>query len=492
MARLRSLLPYFHLMALAPLDVWARLLREPPATIPIRYWPRLAVALLCSSAATLLTLPERLLYALWTRLSPADPRRLPAPLFVLGYYRSGTTHLQSMLSCDPAFCSPRWFQALAPQGFALSWGVLRFFLVPFLPSRRFQDAMRFGANAPAEDDFALNNWGLVSTLPGRAVLPRSRAFYDRFHDLERLTDEERERWRSTLVSFVHKLCLLGGKRRPLLKSPSHTARVATLLRLFPRAQFVHVSRRPDSVLGSNLALLRTAQERYSLQGCLFSRQQVIEEYAATEERYLRDRALIPPGQLAEVRLEDLLADPIGETRRLYAELGLDLGEAFEQRLNRYLVSTQGYTPNVHEASPAEPRLAELARQLGHDGEPIARGSAATTSSAAAKPHSRGAVRGGIWLHAALVALRSRCRTSPRLADLADGHRARPYDPSRRRRRGRAARALEPGVGRARPHRSGGPQHAHPPLWARLRSRRCSPRRSTPSASRRASSGRSWV
>jgi hypothetical protein len=363
-------LPHFHLMALAPLDVWIRLLRQDPGTIPLRYWPRLVLALLCSSGATLLTLPERLAYAFWTRLSPPDSTRLPPPLFILGYYRSGTTHLHYMLGCDPAFTTPRWFQTLAPQGFALSWALLRFLLVPFLPATRVQDAMRFGANAPSEDDFALNNWALASALPGRTVVPQARAFYDRFHDLEGLTAEERERWQSALVRFVHKLSVLGRGRRVLLKTPSHTARIPDLLRLFPRAQFIHISRRPDAVLRSNVALLRVARERFSLQESAVSREQLVAEYAATEERYLRDRALIPRGQLAESRFEDLLADPLGEVRRLHRELGLELGEELERRLIGYLDATHGYAPNVHEVSIGDGHLSELAHRLGHDEPPV--------------------------------------------------------------------------------------------------------------------------
>jgi hypothetical protein len=364
-------LPYFHIMALAPLDVWLRLLLQPPAVISPRYWPRLAFALLCSFGATLLTLPERALYALWIRLFPPDSKQLPPPLFILGYYRSGTTHLHYMLTCDPRLVTPRWYQVLAPQGFAVSWALLRFVLVPFLPARRFQDAMLFGANAPAEDDFALHNWSLASTLAGRAVVPQAHAFYDRFHDLERLAPEELDRWRTTLLAFVHKITRLGRGRPVLLKTPSHTARVPELLRLFPQARFIHISRRPDAVLRSNVALLRVVRQRYALQRSIVSTDSLVEEFLATEDRYLRDRDLIPSGQLAEVRLEDLLADPAGEVRRIYGELGLAYGEEFEQRLAGYLRSTRDYEPNVHETSADEPRLAELARRLGHDEPPRA-------------------------------------------------------------------------------------------------------------------------
>ena len=118
--------PYPPFLGFGPLDVWFRLLFRPRPVIPVRYWPRLAVGLLTSAALTLLTLPERLVLALWLRLrGPALDRRRPGPVVILGYYRSGTTFLQFLMNCDPNLYSPRWSQCFSPQGFWLSWTFLR-------------------------------------------------------------------------------------------------------------------------------------------------------------------------------------------------------------------------------------------------------------------------------------------------------------------------------------------------------------------------------
>src|SRR5438477_447854 len=84
---------------------------------------------------------------------------------------AGTLHLQYLLDCDPQLYSPRWVQTLAPQGFVFSWSVLRLLFIPFMPATRPVDALPFGPDVPSEDDFALCNWALASTLPGRSVLP---------------------------------------------------------------------------------------------------------------------------------------------------------------------------------------------------------------------------------------------------------------------------------------------------------------------------------
>lgn len=370
--------PYVHFMAFAPLDVWFRLLFRPRVIIPPRFWLRLAFALVLSALITLVTLPERLLAALYLRLSRGR-KSIPGPVIVLGYYRSGTTLLQYLLSCDPNLYAPHWGQAFAPQGWGLTWWLLRWFLLPFFPRSRPQDNVAFGPLVPAEDDFALNNWGPVSPLAGRLVVPQQHRFYDRFHDLKSLTPEERRRWGRRQLDFLRKLAVFAGRRRVLLKTPAHTARIPALLDLFQHtigAKFIYISRHPHKVFRSNLAMLRQLTDLCALQLPLEEEeleQYVLSEYVSTEEEYVRTRSLVPAGDLAEVRLQDLQADPLGTLRRLYEQLGLPFTPEFEQRVLVYLHANRDYQPNVHAPPTARQRerMAEALRPLvergGHDG-----------------------------------------------------------------------------------------------------------------------------
>lgn len=350
------LLPHF--MAFAPLDVWWRLLFHPRAAIPPRFWPRLFCALLVSCIITLITLPERVIAALYLRIARRK-KPLPGPVIILGYYRSGTTLLQYLLSRDPNLYSPHWGQAFVPQGWWLSWTLLRWFILPFFPRSRPQDNVAFGPLVPAEDDFALNNGSLASTLPGRIVVPQNHRFYDRFNDLQELTPAERDRWRNGLLAFVGKLALLAGGRRILLKTPAHTARIAALLDVFRHTtgvKFVYISRHPDKVFLSNVAMLQQLTDICGLQYPLVEEEleeYVLAEYLATEGEYARTRDLIPVGDLAEVRLQDLQADPLGTLRRVYGQLGLVFTPVLAERVLAYLHAHRDYQPNKHVLPPAQ-------------------------------------------------------------------------------------------------------------------------------------------
>ena len=373
-------LPYPHFMSLAPLDVLLRLLYRPFAWIPVVYWPRLALLIAFSLVGTIVSLPERIALAGWLRFRPTPIPRHQAPIFVLGYFRSGTTFLQSLLAADPMLRSPRWGEALFPQAFVIGWTLARYLLIPFLPLARVDEVSPLAPTLPAEDDFALNNWGLVSIMAGRAVLPRMQPFYGRFNALDTLTAAELARWRKYQLRFVEKMLLVTGGRRLLLKSPSHTARVRYLLDLFPGAKFVHISRPPIPVFQSNLLLARTLQGSFGLQFPLPEDEQeeiVADEYLATEQHYLADRALIPAGDVADIRLQDLAADPVGQVQRLYRELGLPFSTVYRARLVQMLAGPDQRPPNVHpELTAAQKaraaRLEPLAAAFGHDQGPIAR------------------------------------------------------------------------------------------------------------------------
>lgn len=353
--RLLPAAPHLHFMSVAPLDVWARMLFLPPVWVPVRYWARLALNLVVSALMTAVTLPERVL--LWPVLALVGwlrrdrLERGPGAVVVLGYYRSGTTHLQNLLACDRRLVTPRWAQTLVPHVGPIGWSAFRVFLVACLGTRRPQDDMAFGPEWPGEDDFALNNWVLASSLPGRFVVPGRHGHYSRFHSLEGLSARERRRWRHAQWAFLWKLTWLARGRRLMLKSPSHTARVRVLLEMFGssperpgRVKFVHVSRAPGAVVRSNVSMgLRMAA--YGVQESPSEAEierRVVEEYGATERKFLDEARAIPAGDLAMMRYEDLVADPVGELRRVYSELGLGWDAEVESRVVWYLDSVREY------------------------------------------------------------------------------------------------------------------------------------------------------
>lgn len=344
--------PTPHLMALAPLDVWARLLFTAHG-VHARYWLRLALALVSSCAGMACCVIERVLLCPVRMLKfgkDAVFDHPPGVVIVVGYYRSGTTHLHNLLSCDPKVVTPRWYQVLAPQGFWLGWSLVRVMLVPFLGSTRPQDGVAFGPEWPAEDDFALCNWGLCSTLPGRFVFPSQWSAWSRWNTLEGLSERQRNRWRSLTAMLCWKLTRVRRGRVLVLKTPSHTGKIRELDRLFAgKARFVHIARDPEKVIDSNVNM------HHRLRGHLLEdgpddrtvRDRIVDEYESLEAACAEQLAGIDPGRVARVRHKDLVQDPMGELARLNTSLGLQWSDDARARTAHYLHETGAYrTPSA--------------------------------------------------------------------------------------------------------------------------------------------------
>src|SRR6202040_3728101 len=103
----------------------------------------------------------------------------------------------------------------------------------------------------------------------------------------------------------------------------HTARVRTLLEIFPDAKFVHIVRDPLTIFPSTVRLwtkLCQTQGLQSVEGTpAWVEPQILETFVRMYERFERDRALIPEGHLVDLRFEELTADPVGQMERVYDE-----------------------------------------------------------------------------------------------------------------------------------------------------------------------------
>lgn len=270
------------------------------------------------------------------------------PVFILGHWRSGTTLLHELLVTNPDFASPNTYQCFAPSHFLVSPCIARYggFL---LPKKRPMDNMAAGWLLPQEDEFALMNLGVPSPYL-RIAFPKTQRQYLEYLDFSGVSQQDVQNWTQQFLWFLRALTLCYGGRRLVLKSPPHTGRVGHLIRVFPKARFIHLVRNPIQLFPSTLRLWKSLDRVQSLQvedNDRKSKQYVVDCMQRMYAGYESSRGSIPENQIIEVRYEDLVAHPKQTVEKIYSHLELGDFSKASELMDPMLVGHSSYQTNRH-------------------------------------------------------------------------------------------------------------------------------------------------
>ena len=358
---------FWHGMTLSP---WLRLLARNRFAISPTRIPLAAAVTFFATMNSGLHAAQELVY----RRRAEQVELKHPPVFIIGHWRSGTTLLHELMVLDPRLTYPTTFQCFAPNHFLVSKKVLTPVLKLLLPKHRPMDNMPAGWDRPQEDEFAMMNLGLPSPYLSMAF-PNREPAYPEYLDLSDLSEEEERAWKDGMLWFLKRVALRDD-HQVVLKSPPHTARVRTLLEMFPDARFVHLVRDPSSLFPSTVRLWRSLHEVQGLQVAKNKglEEQVLSTFERMYKRFEADRELLSPSRLYELRYEDLVRDPVKQLRAIYEQLELGDFETAAPYVEEYLEGSKDYRTNRHEL-PDETR--ELIRsrwgkymeRYGYDFEP---------------------------------------------------------------------------------------------------------------------------
>lgn len=312
-------------------------------------WARYAVALACAGTRLPFTLAE-------AAARPLLPEPEP-PVFIVGHPRSGTTHLHNLMAASGAFATVPPVLAGMPWEARGLARVMRPFIDMYLPQTRLIDRVRLGPDVPTEDEIALANLCDLSHLHALYLPRRFEALHREGLLLEGVAPARVAARGRALRSYAR--AVARPRRGPLLlKNPAYTGQLAWLLALFPGARVVHIHRDPEAVFASTRRATRRALEALAMQDWDAREvdRAILGTYPALARALLRDARGLPPGRLASLSYEALVADPMGELAALWARLDLPGGDAALGRMAGYSRSVRDYEPEGHALDEAERRL----------------------------------------------------------------------------------------------------------------------------------------
>lgn len=281
-----------------------------------------AIAIATAALRTPFGLAERL-----AALALVPRARYPAPVFIVGHWRSGTTHLANLLSRSGAFgiLTP---MAVGLPDEALGLGrIARPFVEQFFPRHRLIDAMALAGDLPQEDELAIANLSTLSAQHG-FYFPRALA-----REVERalfgdgVGAVELARWARRLDRFVAKMTWAGGNRPLLIRNPANSTRLPLLRALWPDARFIHIHREPAAVIASSARMFGTLLRELAVGRRAVepdpARALVHRVYPRLLARLLDDWDALPPGRGAIVAHAALAEAPL----RAIDALELPIGRA---------------------------------------------------------------------------------------------------------------------------------------------------------------------
>lgn len=330
---------------------WLALLREVDFDLDWTYAHRAAFVSLMSVNNSFFAGIERLRFQKKIEATPVDE----PPVFVLGHWRSGTTHLHNLLCLDDQFAYPNTYQVVNPLTFLTTEALNTRLFGWLLPKTRPMDNMAMSFAAPQEDELGLCMVCLKSLYMGISF-PRHEPQFAKYLSFREAEPGARELFLDALKAFVKKLTFKYGKAI-VLKSPSHTARIAMLLSLYPNARFVHIHRDPYTVFRSSRHYFDTATWYTYMQRPDRSRidDEIIGRYVDLYDAFFEQRPAIPAGQFHEISFQQLEERPVDTMAEIYEGLHLAGFDRMRPRLEQAVQGLSGYQKNKHLALPEEER-----------------------------------------------------------------------------------------------------------------------------------------
>jgi NAD(P)-dependent dehydrogenase (short-subunit alcohol dehydrogenase family) len=262
---------------------------------------------------------------------------LERPLVIAGLQRSGTTLLHRLLGADPRARALLGWEALNPAPLAGEGrtGSLRRRALGKLSERTLAWlAPEFFAIHPveadaAEEDVLLLDHCFTSQAPEATLHVPSYAAWLEQQDLE-----PAYRYLARILRL-----LLWQKPRQfwVLKTPHHMEYLGELLRVFPDAVVIQTHRDPQKTMGSFCSMVAHGRGLFS--DHVDPRE--VGRHWLRKVRRMIDRSLsVRDGGAAsafvDVSYYDLVKDPLGEVRRIYAHAGLALTPEAEDAMRQVL------------------------------------------------------------------------------------------------------------------------------------------------------------
>lgn len=276
--------------------------------------------------------------------------KLPAPIFLIGWMRTGTTFVHRLMAQDPETRTMPYWESMYPAPPRNGKDDRAEQLTRVLKqlesiSPNYEAIHPMGAHEPEEcvalftNVFRTLQYNVQYRVPGYVEWLQAQdphIAYKQYRQQLQLVQYHRPHG----VRFA-------------LKDPTHSVFVETIIEMFPDARFVFTHRDPAKTISSLCSL-------YAYTRALFSDdvdpQALGPELMSSYLPRSLERAVelvdgMPAGRVAHVRHVDVRRDPIGTMSTAYRHLGMELNDAARTAMQTMLHAESRKPKDIHIHSP---------------------------------------------------------------------------------------------------------------------------------------------
>lgn len=327
--------------------------------VSFKHLPQLLTALGVSVLRSPFSFYESLAYQNTLNRTPMSP-----PVFIVGHWRSGTTHMANLLSRSVEFGFVTPVATGLPNELLTLGKWFKPWLERTIPADRLIDQVKVTSHSPQEDEFGLANMFTVSFLHALYFPRQFESNFEKgvFH--QRWSEQELIGWEKTHLNYLRKINRDQQKPRLLIRNPAYTCRIPLLRKIWPGAKFIHIHRNPYRVFPSMRNYFQKLLPVLALQDYSkvnFDRL-IISTYKQMMVTVIDDLMELPENEFIEVPYERLEKSPLVVLEEIYQRLGLSGYVEARPLFEQYLDGIRGYTKNQYEQTLIERDL--IGREWG--------------------------------------------------------------------------------------------------------------------------------
>lgn len=275
------------------------------------------------------------------------------PVFIIGFWRSGTTLLHTLMCQDPKSAYTTTFHSVFPNLLLTQSWWLKPLMGNLVPAERPFDNVSLSMDLPQEEEFGLMNLQPYSIYKF-FLFPRD---FDRIIDdelfTEKLPAEKLEVWKTHYAEMVLKSMLSIGGTRYIGKNPCNLTRIQLLKEMYPGSKFIYIQRDPYKIVESLYRFVVEIFPGVQLQNTPsdFNREKVVRLYEKIMREYLVERESLTSDELMEISMESFSKDMTGTLREIYQKLSISGFENALPYFEKYLAENKYIRDNSYNIDP---------------------------------------------------------------------------------------------------------------------------------------------